>query len=130
MNYNLNKKYQDIYNIALPYYKKGREADDLHHLVVAKMMQYLLKEYSDLDQEVMMVAALLHDIGYSKFSKQEKKIHWANKIKKIHMQYGAELAKKVLLKLNFSEEKIKIICEIISVHDNPEFITIAENPAL
>jgi len=118
MNVKLDKKYRQIFKLARPYYKKGREADEKHHLVVADMMQEILKEV-DLDENVMMAAALLHDIGYAKIPPSKRKTHWADKVVRDHMRYGAEIAKKILKKINFPEEKIKKACEIIATHDNP-----------
>ncbi len=115
----LNKKYKKIFNLAKRYYKKGREKDDIHHLKVAEMMQEILKEVP-LDEEIMMSAALLHDIGYAKIPKEKRKTHWAKKVKADHMKYGAEMAKEILSKADYPENKINKICHIISIHDNPE----------
>ena len=114
----VKKKYQKIFELARPYYKKGREADKEHHLVVAQMMEEILKEV-DLDEDVMMAAALLHDIGYAKIPPNKRKVHWADKVVRDHMKYGAEIAEKILKKVNFPKEKVKKVCQIISVHDNP-----------
>jgi putative nucleotidyltransferase with HDIG domain len=115
----MKRKYIEIVRLAEPYYKKGRAADRLHHLVVAKMMQNLLKEKKGLDEEVMMAVALLHDIGYSKIPKDERKKHWSKSVMKNHMLLGAELATKILKKLDFSQPKIEKVYEIIATHDNP-----------
>lgn len=67
----------------------------------------------------MMVSALLHDIGYSEIPEKDKKKHWLKSVRKRHMIIGARLAKEILQKLNYREEKINRICEIIATHDNP-----------
>jgi putative nucleotidyltransferase with HDIG domain len=115
----LKKKYQKIYNLAEKYYRKGREKDDVHHLVVAVMMQGILKEVN-LDEDVMMAAALLHDTGYSKIPPNKRKTHWAKKVKKDHMILGADIARKILTKLDYPNEKIDQVYQIILTHDNPE----------
>jgi putative nucleotidyltransferase with HDIG domain len=119
MTVKLNRKYKKIFNLAKRYYKKGREKDSIHHLKVAEMMQGILKEVP-LDEEVMMSAALLHDIGYAKIPEEKRKTHWAKKVKTAHMKYGAEIAKEILSKADYPENKIKKICHIIAIHDNPE----------
>jgi len=69
----IKSKYKNIFELAKPYYKKGREADKEHHLAVAKMMQRILEEI-DLNEDIMMAAALLHDIGYAKIPARREKI--------------------------------------------------------
>lgn len=36
------------------------------------------------------------------------------------MKYGAEMAKEILSKAGYPENKTKKICHIIAIHDNPE----------
>lgn len=115
----MKRKYKEILNLAEPYYKKGRAADKFHHLKVFKLMQGILKEKPKLDEDVMMAAALLHDIGYAKIPKEIRKKHWARKVVKDHMAIGATLARSILKKVNFPAEKIRKVYDIIAVHDNP-----------
>jgi|SRR3989304_5266402 len=115
----MKRKYKEIFRLAQPFYKKGRAADKLHHLVVAKMMQEILKEKPRLDKDVMMTAALLHDIGYSKIPKAKRKKHWDKSVMKNHMLFGAELASNILKNLDFSKSKIERVYKIIATHDNP-----------
>jgi putative nucleotidyltransferase with HDIG domain len=113
-----NKKYKKLFNLADKYYKKGREKDDIHHLRVAGIMQSILKEVS-LDEETMMAAALLHDIGYAKIPEKERKTYWAKKVMRDHMKHGAKMARDILSKVGYPENKIKTVCQIIATHDNP-----------
>jgi putative nucleotidyltransferase with HDIG domain len=115
----LKPKYHKIYRLALPYYKKGRKLDNVHHLVVAANVSHILKEI-ELDEEVLIAAALLHDIGYSKISQEKRKTHWEKQVKRDHMKYGAEISKKILIKINFPKEKIQQVSNIILEHDNNE----------
>ena len=116
----MKKKYKKILKLAEPYYKKGRAAEKLHHLVVTEMMQGILKEIKNVDEDVMIAASLLHDIGYSKIPQDERSAHWNKNVKRDHMIFGANLAKKILKKVNFPEAKIKKVTEMIATHDNPE----------
>ena len=118
----MKKKYLKIFLLASPFYLKGRSADKLHHLVVARMMEKILKENPKLDSDVMMAVALLHDIGYAKIPKHKIGSFWAKKIKKDHMRLGAELAQDILGRINFPQGKIERVCEIIATHDNPESV--------
>lgn len=115
----LKPQYQKIYRLALPYYKKGRELDSIHHLAVATNVSHILKEIK-LDEEVMIAAALLHDIGYSKIPQKKRKTHWNKQVMRDHMKYGAEISKKILPKINFPKKKIQLVSNIILEHDNHE----------
>lgn len=115
----LKPKYHKIYRLALPYYKKGRKLDNVHHLVVAANVSHILKEI-ELDEEILIAAALLHDVGYSKISQEKRKTHWEKQVKRDHMKYGAEISKKILIKINFPKEKIQQVSNIILEHDNNE----------
>lgn len=116
----MKNKYQNILKLAEPYYKKGRAAEKMHHLVVTKMMQGILKEIKNIDEDVMIAASLLHDIGYSKIPPEKRVSHWNKEVKEKHMLYGANLAKIILEKVKFPRPKINKIVEIIKTHDNPE----------
>lgn len=116
----MKKKYREIFHLATPFYNKGRMADKLHHAVVAKMMQGILREKPNLDQDVLMAAAVLHDIGYAKMPKAQRRKHWLMKVKKAHMVFGAQLAERILRKVKFPPDKIMKVVAIISTHDNPE----------
>ena len=115
----LKTQYHKIYSLALTYYKKGRKLDNIHHLVVAANVFHILKEIK-LDEEVLIAASLLHDIGYSKISQEKRKTHWEKQVKRDHMKYGAEISKKILIEINFPKEKIQQVSNIILEHDNPE----------
>ncbi len=113
-------KYRKILQLAEPYYKKGRAAERLHHLVVAEMVDNIIKEVKNVDRDVLISAALLHDIGYAKIPEEKRRTHWAKRVKEDHMKYGAEIASKILKQTELPKEKISEVCDIILVHDNPE----------
>lgn len=83
------------------------------------MMEGILKEKPKLDEDVMMAAALLHDIGYSQIPKEKRKRHWTKSVMKNHMLLGAKLAKRILNRVKFDREKIEAVYRIIATHDNP-----------
>src|SRR4030042_5244471 len=116
----MKRKYYQIFKLACPYYGQGRAAEKEHHLVVTEMMQGILKETRNVDEDVMIAASLLHDIGYSKIPKEKRAVHWNRDVKKDHMLVGAELAHKILRKVDFPQNKINKVINIIKTHDNPE----------
>ncbi|MFA5931674.1 MAG: HD domain-containing protein [archaeon] len=97
---------------AKKYLSKSKGSHDIDHtLRVLNIAKHLAKkENADLD--VVMVAALLHDIS--------RPVQAASKGKICHAEHGSLVAKKLLeknsKKLNLSQNKIDSIAECISTH--------------
>ena len=68
-----------------------------------------IAEAEGLDQERLMVTALLHDIGYSKeYEKREDGLN--------HGRVGAAIARPFLLGLGYSAEEVNEMCYGIAIH--------------
>ncbi|MDE6385354.1 MAG: HD domain-containing protein [Eubacterium sp.] len=65
----------------------------------------IAQKESNVDYEILMTAALLHDIGRD------------GKVKK-HNEIGAELAYDFLNSINFPKDKIESVCHAIFCHSN------------
>jgi len=120
---NLPKKYKKIWDLSLPYLKKGRKGDDLHAMeVVEFILEYNKKESLDLD--VLIPLAIMHDIGHCAILPEHFKfITGSHKIingKIVHMLAGAKIAKDILDEVGYPKEKIEEIADIISVHDGDQ----------
>lgn len=83
-----------------------------HHLDVWNHTLYALS-LSDIDSDIRM-ALLFHDIG-KPFSYQEGDIRHF----KGHAKKSSEIAKVILKRLNYKDEKINYICSLIENHDSP-----------
>lgn len=78
------------------------------------------------NKNIVVPAAILHDIGYYGMDKTVLKDLMAGKLsdeqtKKIkdeHMEKGAAVAKEILEKLNYDQELLKTIIQIIKRHDS------------
>ncbi len=116
----LNKKIETkIKNIALKYLESGRTGWDIPHtLCSVSWIKKILKE-ERRNERILVTAAYLHDVGYFGLFKTKKIGHGDVLRKKgLHMEVGAEIAKKELQKLKyFSKKEIDEICHLVSIHD-------------
>ncbi len=63
---------------------------------------------TDVDYDILLAAALLHDIG-------------RNGKKKKHNEIGAEMAEEFLKSVDFPVDKIKPVCDAIRTHNNESY---------
>lgn len=85
-----------------------------HALSVLKYSEIILKDKPDADEEIVITAALLHDIGI----KQSELIHGYNN-GKTQEEYGPPVAKELLDSIQFDRKKTTIVCNIIGNHHSP-----------
>lgn len=73
----------------------------------------MIAQGEGLDEERMVVACLLHDVGYA----VEFKDHddYAN-----HGRYGAQIARPFLLELGYTKEEVEEMCYGIAIHVDDE----------
>ncbi|HAI74480.1 MAG TPA: hypothetical protein DCS28_00380 [Candidatus Moranbacteria bacterium] len=120
---NIPDKYQVIWEKAVPFLKKCRSSDLLHSQKNAEEVFRLCKgEKWDID--VLIPVAIFHDIGHSAILPEHfSLISGPNKeenSKLVHMLTGAKIAKDILKSIKYSNNKIKNIVEIISIHDKKD----------
>ena len=82
-----------------------------HALEVLKHAENIMETTENCDFEVLVTAALLHDIGI----KQSEEILVYNN-GNTQEKYGPSIAEKLLENINFPPEKTRIVCEIIGNH--------------
>lgn len=111
--------YVEIFKKAKSFLKKGQKKDFfIHTKWVVKSAQILLKGQRG-DESVLIPAAILHDVGWAKVP---AKLQVANDKKsqqeclKLHLKYGALIAKAILIDLDYPKDKIKKIISIILAH--------------
>lgn len=114
--------YKKIWKLALPYQDKR---DDKGH--AETVLHYALELLKDekADENIVIPAAILHDIGWSQLSAEERfhsfvknrgmKKEYA--IRRKHENVGVKLAREVLKKADYNPNLKKEILEIISRHD-------------
>ena len=112
----MDQVYLTMWELAQPYYKKGRSYDIEQ---VAWMMKQAdrLTDLEGLNKKILLPLVILHDVGYSKVEIKDPNIK--DKVtKKIHMREGARIAKEILNKVGYDQALTEKIVYYISVHDN------------
>lgn len=95
-------------NIIEKFLENSSGCHDFYHLQRVKNYALKISEEVRCDKEVLVAAALLHDVGY-KISKGDDNNH--------HL-YSIKLANKWLPKVYFPKAKINDVIEAIRLHDN------------
>jgi putative nucleotidyltransferase with HDIG domain len=82
-----------------------------HALEVLKHAERIMETTDNCDSEILIAAALLHDIG---IKQSEETLGYNNG--KTQEEFGPPIAEKLLQDIGFPPEKIKTVCEIIGNH--------------
>ncbi len=117
--------FQKIWDLSWKYQNKR---DDEGHVEIVVDSAVKLLKLIPANEDVVIPAAILHDIGWSKIPKEERfrifagdLISEENRLLRIrHQEEGVKLAKQILSKISYPEELTKHILEIISQHDTRE----------
>lgn len=117
-------------NLPQPYKKlwskckkllKGARQGDLEHAEETVKLILNYKGELKFDPDVVIPVAMMHDIGHIAILPEHFKfITGPEKIsnsKLVHMLAGAKIAKDILEKIGYPNNKIREITEIISIHD-------------
>ncbi|KAJ52002.1 HDIG signal transduction proteinprotein [Clostridium tetanomorphum DSM 665] len=104
----MDKKYEEILNIV--FITASESAHNIQHILrVHNICLYLSKYEDNVDEEVLTLSALLHDIARVK-----EDLDPDRKIK--HEVLGSEMAEKILKDKGYSIDKIKKIKHCILCH--------------
>ena len=60
--------YKKILEKALPYYEKGRQGDVEHVKWLVEVIPKFISD-KDVDMDILIAVAILHDVGYAKVKK-------------------------------------------------------------
>ncbi len=110
----MKEVYKKIWQLAQPYYFKGREMDIDH---IKWMMQdaLLVCEKDGIDDSLLLPLVILHDVGYANLDSAHP---FSVSSKKEHMKKGTKIAQSILEKVNYPKDKSQQIAYYVSVHDN------------
>ena len=127
-------KEREIWDKALPYQDKRNDVGHAEHVVYFALK--LLELIAGAERAIVIPAAVLHDTGWSKlmpkvfshydpFSEDFKK----NKLlyRNIHQKASLQISKKILKQVNYPNEFVPAILEIVSQHDTREGFFCAED---
>ena len=112
--------FDEIWKRAKPYL--NTRMNDIHTEISIRFAKVLLKEEGG-DEEIVMPAIILHDVGWIRVPEDEQHKGFGPEIQsprvvKNHEREGVEIAKGILEAVNYSNEKIAEILEIIESHDS------------
>lgn len=116
------KVYEKLFELATPWLDTRK--NDIH-TEMATQYAYLLLEKEKGDEEIVIPAIILHDVGWKKVPEE---LHLKAfgpkatmpKVRRVHEVEGVKIARKILEKINYDQEKIKEILKIIEGHDSRE----------
>lgn len=116
----MNPLYQAIFRQARPYLLTRK---NLLHTRIALKYGLKLLEKEGGDEEIVIPAILLHDVGWKAIPQSlHLKAFGPNAsepgLMKIHEREGAKIARAILEELDYPPEKTEEICRIIRGHDS------------
>lgn len=113
-----------LWTIALPFQDKR---DDLGHVENVTYFALKLLEYLGGKRGIIIPAAILHDVGWSRMTQEELGQfylpNWKEfepRLRKRHQEEGTKIANELLCDIDYPEEYLLDILEIISQHDTRE----------
>jgi HD superfamily phosphodiesterase len=92
-----------------------------HALDVLKEAEFIAQTNPDYDEDILIAAALLHDVG---IKPSEKQLGYNNG--KTQEQYGPAEAERLLRQIDFPAEKIETVKQIVGNHHSPSRYDYAE----
>lgn len=92
-----------------------------HALEVMKYSEVVMSHFDAYDYEIVIASALLHDIG---IKNSEKELDYNDG--KTQETYGPPVARELLSKIAFPNDKIDKVCDIISNHHSKSRFDYAE----
>jgi len=112
--------YDEIYRKAAPYLDTRQ--NDVHVSMSYDFARRLLALYPNADEEIVLPAIILHDVGWKVVPEEKQLNAFGPKAKdkntqRIHETEGVKIAEKILKLLNYDQEKTLEILSIIDGHD-------------
>jgi HD superfamily phosphohydrolase YqeK len=117
----LERKYEDIFKRAARYLSTRK--NDIHVQVAYEFACRLLALYPDADEDIVLPAIILHDVGWNMVPEEKLLEAFGPNMKdkeshRLHEVEGARIAKEILESLNFDPVRIQEIVSIIEGHDS------------
>jgi HD superfamily phosphodiesterase len=115
--------YEEIYRKAEPYWATRK--NDLHVPCSYDYARRLLTHYHDADEDVVLPAVLLHDVGWKMVPEDKQRGAFGPEVKdremqRFHETEGVRIAREILHSLDYDKEKTAEILAIIDGHDSRE----------
>lgn len=121
--------YEKIWELATPYLKQGVMKDFVLHTQNVVNSMELLIEGEGGDRDILIPAAILHDVGFSKVSKElqtngdlEKK----REAQRQHLEFAKDIIQEILLSAGYNQADIDKVIDIVKVHKFHETDVLSE----
>lgn len=92
--------------------------EDLKRINHAKQVlghaEKLLEKYPDANRDIIVAAAILHDIGIPEAMRK-----YGSSMGRFQEIEGPPIARKIMRKLGVNDDKINEVCEIVGHHHTP-----------
>jgi len=115
----MDEIFEKIWQLAIPYLKKGIKKDFIVHTKgVIRSMRCLL-EREEGDKSILIPAAILHDVGWSKvplnMQKSDEELDRVEALR-LHIKHASSIIKEILLKVGYDEIQIEKVINIVAAH--------------
>lgn len=122
--------YDTIHEKARPYL--NTRYNEVHIALSYDFAKRLLNHYPEADEEVVLTAVILHDVGWKMVPEDKQAGAFGPNVTNAEMQRFHEvesvrIATEILGALNYSEEKSRHIIAIIDGHDTREHVLSLED---
>jgi len=112
--------YDEVYREAEAYLDTRQ--NDVHVSLSYDFARRLLAHYPDADEEIVLPAIVLHDVGWKMVPEEKQLSAFGPKAKdkktqRIHETEGVKIAEEILTLLNYNKVKTLEILSIIDGHD-------------
>lgn len=115
-------RYDDVWRASEPYMRARK--NDIHIPLSFAWAMRLLEVYPEADQDICLLAILLHDIGWYSID-MERIVNEGfrtdnplqSDVRYLHEVEGVRLGTEVLQKTGWPQSVIDAVCEIIDGHD-------------
>jgi hypothetical protein len=114
----MENKFLPLLELALPYYEKGRSMDVEHIKWLCETVPKYISD-SEVNHDILMPVAILHDTGYSKIPKGSDSYNL--NVRKAHSEFGAQIAEEIMTKLDYPRDTIEEVKRLILKHDDWAF---------
>ena len=125
-------RHEKVWLAAKPHLRMRK--NDVHVPIAYRCAERLLQHHPEANAEVVLLAILLHDTGWSEIDEREirEKAFGPNMkqvlqsdLRRRHEQIGARLARETLTALNHPQSTIEEVVAIIDGHDSrPEALSL------
>lgn len=115
----MKKIHEKIWRLAKLYLIKGTKKNFVIHTKgVIKAMELLLEKENG-DEDILIPAAILHDVGWSRVSsdlQKSKKQKDRTKALHLHLKHAISIIKEILTKEDYNKSKIERVINIVQAH--------------